>query len=131
MLNDIRTIACAVPAQREPLRHPHRAIKREAPKPVEPRVTVTLSLTHRLDGLKIGSKDALLVDMVLRPEGATRTELSTVAGWKLPGSAPKALAVAADRANVVLTTRKDADGRVRYFGRYQVVLKIAGDPGLV
>ena len=121
MLNDIRTIVCAVPAQREPLRHPHRAIRRKAPEPVGQRVTVTVSLTHRPDGLKIGSKDAVLVDMVLRPQGATRAEMSAAAAWKLPGSAHKALVVAADRANVVLRTEREPDGRVRYFGRYQTV----------
>ena len=67
---------------------------------------------ERADGLKAGSKLALLADTICRPEGATHAELCQVVGWRT--CLPMAME-ACKKAEISL--RKEKEGNAtRYFG---------------
>ena len=57
----------------------------------------------RTDGLRTGSKLALMLDLALRPEGVTEPELLAALGWK---SCRVTLRRACDRAGAELTITK-------------------------
>lgn len=122
MLLSIDTLLCATPAGQ-----PLPMLGKTSPKlgktlgklgkvREQPARWVLPDSDRRPDGLKLRSKEAVMVDLVLRPQGASRPELREALGWK---SDPyPSLVVACDKAGVVLT-RHGAEP-VRYRGLYQV-----------
>jgi hypothetical protein len=73
---------------------------------------------RRADGLKIGSADAVMVDLCLRPEGVSRPELREALGWK---SDPyPSLVSACDKAGIALDMLRHVEP-FRYCGRYQLL----------
>ena len=71
------------------------------------RVTTRLAFGKRTDGLRTGSKLALMLDLALRPEGVTEPELLAALGWK---SCRVTLRRACDRAGAELTmSRRPAE----------------------
>jgi hypothetical protein len=73
----------------------------------------TSSVRVRPDGLKVGSPAALLVDMVLRPKGASNLELCEAVGWAqcLPYMKKQA-----EKAGVEVDPRKAEGELTRYYG---------------
>ena len=71
----------------------------------------------RTDGLRTGSKLALMLDLALRPEGVTEPELLAALGWK---SCRVTLRRACDRAGAELTmSRRSAEaGRLFHDARF-------------
>jgi hypothetical protein len=61
----------------------------------------------RPDGLRAGSKMATMIDMVLRPVGATEAEICAVIGWK---QCRVTLTRAAKQAHYDLTHHKNEQG---------------------
>lgn len=75
-----------------------------APKaPKAPKAPAERKTTDRPDGLRVGSKAALLVDLVTRPEGATYQELLDATGW---GECRPRLKEACLKAGLSLELRK-------------------------
>lgn len=75
--------------------------------------TTTHAPKERKDGLKVGSKSAILVDTVCRKGGATNEQLCEAVGWAqcLP-----ALQKAAAKAGVTITTKKEPGKKTIYIG---------------
>ena len=66
-----------------------------------------LAAGKRTDGLRTGSKLALMLDLALRPEGVTEPELLAALGWQ---SCRVTLRRACDRAGAELTmSRRSAE----------------------
>lgn len=95
---------------------------RQPPEPIAPVTTpaapITLPPTApsasgvRPDGLRAGTKLALLADTICRPTGATHDELCQVVGWS--ACLPMAMK-ACEKAEISL--RRQKEGRLtRYFG---------------
>lgn len=63
----------------------------------------------RPDGLRAGSKMATMLDMALRPVGATEAEICTAIGWK---KCRVTLGRAAKKAGCELTHEKNEAGEV-------------------
>ena len=76
---------------------------REPKAPKAPKAPVERKTTDRPDGLRVGSKAALLVDLVTRPEGATYQELLDATGW---GECRPRLKEACVKAGLALELRK-------------------------
>lgn len=72
---------------------------------------------RRPDGLIVGSREAVMVDLCLRPDGVSRTELRTALGWR--ADPYPSLVVACDKANITLSVLRHGEGPYRYRGRYQ------------
>lgn len=66
---------------------------------------------ERPDGLRPGSKQAMMVDMVLRKEGATEAAICAKLAWK---KCRVTLKRVCDRIGAVLSTSKDDDGKTVY-----------------
>jgi hypothetical protein len=83
------------------------------PKTAPPKKQVKTEAKRRADGLLEGSSAALLVDTVLRKQGATNAELCKAVGWKqcLPY-----LRKSCEQAGVKLRTEKPEGELTRYFG---------------
>lgn len=93
-------------------------IASETRQPPEPATPITLPATApaasamRPDGLRTGTKLALLADTICRPAGATHDELCQVVGWS--ACLPMAMK-ACEKAEITL--RRQKEGRLtRYFG---------------
>lgn len=126
MLQSIDTLLCAVPVGqplcRERVISPQnngKAMERHCH--AKTKVFISKSFhDRRPDGLKIGSRDAVMVDMVLRPHGATRAEMKEALGWK---SDPyPSMMGACDKAGVVVSVIR-GEGQFRYKGLYQCSAK--------
>jgi hypothetical protein len=130
MLQSIDTLLCAVPVgqplprerggritQIDPRTRPLASKCSEIRGVAGGRVLPKATHDRRPDGLKIGSRDAVMVDMVLRPQGATRAELREALGWK---SDPyPSMMAACDKACVEVSVLRHGGGQFRYSGRYQ------------
>lgn len=66
---------------------------------------------ERPDGLRPGSKQAMMVDMVLRKEGATEAAICAKLAWK---KCRVTLKRVCERIGAVLSTSKDDDGKTVY-----------------
>lgn len=125
MLTSIDTLLCAVPVGqplcRERVRENGRTseIRPQSRSINEKSTTISRRAPdRRADGLKIGSADAVMVDLVLRPQGATRAELRAALGWK---SDPyPSMMAACDKAAVEVTVVRSEEP-FRYCGRYQTL----------
>ena len=130
MLQSIDTLLCAVPSGQPLPRERGGRVFHDAPKTlplsskcsaiqrgVGGRVLPKQSHDRRPDGLKLGSCDAVMVDLVLRPQGATRAEMREALGWK---SDPyPSMMAACDKAGVEVSVLRPEGEQFRYCGRYQ------------
>lgn len=90
------------------------ALEAVAPPP-EPPARKPKADTANADGLRAGSKKALILDLAKRPEGVTSAELIAATGWKRPDASVRTAAAQAGYA-VTVTREQGADGKsiVRY-----------------
>jgi hypothetical protein len=93
---------------------PAKAAKAKAPVKTSSNKPPQVEREYRPDGLAKNSAAAKLVDMILRPKGATNQELCESVAWKqcLPY-----LKSSAAKAGVVVTTEKKEGEATRYYGK--------------
>lgn len=88
-----------------------KAMQKPAAKPPAaakaPKATTTPAPGARADGLRAGSKQAVLLDLMLRPQGVTEAEACKELGWKKCRVTMKRTA---EKAGASLTTDKAGDG---------------------
>jgi hypothetical protein len=113
MLTSIVTLDCPTPeGQPLPRERPKCRMSGVLPKPAP---VYARGYARRPDGLKVGSCDAVMVDLALRPQGVSRPELREALRWK---SDPyPSLMAACDKAGVEIDVIRHTEP-FRYVGRY-------------